>query len=93
MGGGGVAAVLCVVRPPPNLLGGALCCAVPLLVGRGGCRIQGPGPAAPPPPPGPTSGQIGYIPPAVWVSPTPQSTGQNQDWPPSGWNGQITPAV
>ena len=91
MGGGGVAAVLCVVRPPPKppRWRPVLCGAPP--GGEGGLSHTRTGPGRPPP--GPTSGQIGYIPPAVWVSPTPQSTGQNQDWPPSGWNGHITPAV
>ena len=41
----------------------------------------------------PTSGQGGYITPAAWGSPPPQSGGQNQRWPTSGQGGYITPAA
>ena len=41
----------------------------------------------------PTSGQIGYLTPAVSGSPTASERGQNQKWPTSGQIGYLTPAV
>ena len=41
----------------------------------------------------PTSGQIGYLTPAVAGAPPPQSGEQNQKWPTSGQIGYLTPAV
>ena len=41
----------------------------------------------------PTSGQIGYLTPAVSGIPPLQSGGQNQKWPTSGQIGYLTPAV
>ena len=41
----------------------------------------------------PTSGQNGYLTPAVSGSPPLQSGGQNQKWPTSGQSGYLTPAV
>ena len=41
----------------------------------------------------PTSGQNGYLTPAVSGIPTASKRGQNQKWPTSGQNGYLTPAV
>ena len=41
----------------------------------------------------PTSGQTGYLTPAVSGNPPLQSGGQNQKWPTSGQSGYLTPAV
>ena len=41
----------------------------------------------------PTSGQSGYLTPAVSGNPPLQSGGQNQKWPTSGQSGYLTPAV
>ena len=41
----------------------------------------------------PTSGKIGYLPPAVSGIPTASQRGQNQKWPTNGRNGYLTLAV